>query len=261
MVLSTLAYILWFTLLGSVCGLAGGVLLLYWQRKIVQKSMLYVVSFAIGALLSAAFFDLIPESINIAGAQTSLLYAFTGLMAFFLLDNFVRWHFCHQLVCHHKGHHHVHPKPFSYLLMIGDTFHNFIDGVVIAASFLIDIPLGIITSIAVFFHEIPQEVGDFGVMLYGGVPRMKVLLYNLLSALAAFVGAIGTYMFAGSIQGVIPGLAAFAAGGFLYIALADLAPETHAEDLRTRLPEIIMRVIFVFVGIGVIWGLGKLLGV
>jgi len=261
MALSTLFYILWFTLLGSVCGLIGGVLLLFWKRKLVQKSMLYVVSFAIGALLGAAFLDLIPEAIELGNAEIAMIWVFGGLLVFFILENFVRWHFCHELICKHKGHKHVHPRPFSYLLIFGDTFHNFIDGVIIAAAFLIDVPLGIITAVAVFFHEIPQEIADFGVLLYAKMPRTKIVLYNLFSAFAAFVGAIGTYLFAPDVSGLVPALAAFAAGGFIYIALADLAPETHAEDLRARLPEVIARIAFVFVGIGVIWGLGKLLGV
>lgn len=257
---SVLAYILLFTILGSVISLVGGVLLLYWRRIAVQRSMIYIVSFAIGALLGAAFLDLIPESVELADAQTALLWTFGGLMVFFILENFVRWHFCHELICRHKGHKHVHPRPFSYLLIVGDTFHNFIDGVIIAAAFLINVPLGIVTSFAVFFHEIPQEIADFGVLLYAKMPRIKIILYNVLSAAAALVGALGTYFFAPYVQGLIPGLAAFAAGGFLYIALADLAPETHAEDLRARLPEILLRIVFVFIGIGVIFALGTLLG-
>lgn len=261
MALPVLVYILIFTTLGSVCGLIGGVLLLYWRRLAIEKIVQYVVSFAIGALLGAAFLDLIPESVELAGAEAALVWTFAGLMIFFVLDNFVRWHFCHALVCHHKGHKHVHPKPFSYLLVIGDTFHNLIDGIVIAATFLINIPLGMVTAIAVFFHEIPQEIADFGVLFYGKMPKKKIVLYNLLSALASFIGAIAVYVISPDLNGAITGLAAFAAGGFVYIALADLAPETHAEDLRMRLPEIITRMVFVFVGILVIWGLGKILGV
>jgi len=260
MALSTLAYILIFTFIGSIVALVGGVLLLYWRRR-VRRSMLYIVSFAIGALLGAAFLDLIPEAIELASVEMILLFVFCGLIVFFVLENFVRWHFCHELICKHKGHKHIHPWPFSYLLIFGDTFHNFIDGVIIAATFLIDIPLGIITAIAVFCHEIPQEIADFGVLLYAKMPKMKVLLYNIFSALAAFAGALGTYFFAPYVSGLVPALAGFAAGGFIYIALADLAPETHAEDLMTRFPEIVMRIVFVFIGIGVIWYLGKIVGV
>lgn len=257
--LPILAYILIFTIFGSIVSLIGGLLLIFWKRKIVERTSLYIVSFAIGALLGAAFLDLIPESISLVGAETSLFFVLGGLLTFFILENFVRWHFCHELVCKHKGHRHSHPKPFSYLLMTGDTFHNFIDGVIIAAAFLISIPLGIVTAVAVFFHEIPQEIADFGVLLYAKMPRIKILLYNLASATAALIGAVGTYLFAQDIQGLVPNLAAFAAGGFLYIALADLAPETHAENLRTRLPEILMRIIFVFVGIAIIFALGLVL--
>jgi len=261
MALSTLAYILLFTLVGSVFGLVGGVILLYWRRLHIEKIILYILSFAIGTLLAAAFLDLIPETIGLVGGETAILWTFGGLIAFFILENFVRWHFCHELVCKHKGHKHSHPKPFGYLLIIGDTFHNFIDGVIIAAAFLINTPLGIITAIAVFFHEIPQEIADFGVMLYGKFPKSRILLYNFLSALAAFAGALVAYFFAPSVHGLVPGLGAFAAGGFIYIALADLAPETHSEDLSMRLREVIAKIVFVFVGIGTIYFLGALLGI
>ncbi|MEM7813840.1 MAG: ZIP family metal transporter [Candidatus Aenigmatarchaeota archaeon] len=260
MAFSTLAYILMFTILGSFIGLVGGILLLYWHRLAVQRIFIYLVNFAIGVLLGATFLDLLPEAIELSSAESALVFTFCGLLAFFLLEKFITWHYCHELVCRSEKHTHVHPRPFSYLLLVGDTVHNFIDGIIIAVAFLMDIPLGIIASLAVFFHEIPQEIADFGMMLYAKMKKPKILFYNVLSAVAALVGAVGTYFFAPHIHGLVPAAAAFAAGGFIYIALADLAPETHPDNIRIRAIEISLQTLFVFIGVCVIFALGKLLG-
>ena len=251
--MSVLAYILFFTFLGSIVALVGGVLLLYWQRKRVEGVLKYLVSFAIGTLLAATFFDLFPEAAEATSVHLALLWGFYGLLLFFFLEKVITWHYCHEMLCRYRGHKHVRPRPFSYLLIFADTVHNFIDGVLIAATFLLNIPLGIITAIAVFCHEIPQEIGDFAVLLYAKMPRFKVLLYNILSAAAAFVGAVATYFVAPYFEGFIPLLAAFAGGGFLYIALADLAPETHAGGID-RLRETILQIFFVLIGVFIIYG-------
>jgi zinc and cadmium transporter len=255
---SLLTYILAFTVLGSIVSLIGGVLLLYWKKETVERSARYLVSFSIGTLLAAVFLDLFPESIEAAGTHIALIWAFGGLLLFFFLEKIMQWHYCHDFICKHKNRSN-NPRPFSYLLIFADTIHNFIDGVLMAATFLISIPLGIVTSVAVFFHEIPQEIGDFAVLLYAKMERPKILIYNVVSACAALVGAIGTYFVADVLGGIVPLLAAFAGGGFLYIALVDLVPETHGHGNAIKLKETVMQIAMVLIGIFVIYGIGIIL--
>lgn len=209
-----LAYILLFTILGSVISLIGGVLLLI-KEKFALRVSHYFGAFAAGALLATAFFDLLPES-NLP------LWALVGILFFFLIERFIH-------------HHHAHgeadeKKTVIPLIVIGDTLHNFTDGVAIAATFLISIPLGIVTALAVAAHEIPQEIGDFGLLLGRGMKRGRVLLINLYSSLAALVGAILTYIYRDNLEGFLPLILSITAGFFIYIALANLIPEIHARD-------------------------------
>ncbi|MEX2027899.1 MAG: ZIP family metal transporter [Candidatus Curtissbacteria bacterium] len=221
----TLVYILIFSFIGSVVSLTGGLLLLA-REKLANKISHLLASFAAGALLGTAFFDLLPEALHESGEEANiLLWTLLGLLAFFLLERFVYWF----------HHHHEHPsatKPTVPLIMVGDTIHNFIDGVVIAATFMVSIPLGIVTTFAVAAHEIPQEIGDFGVLLHGGLARKKVLIFNLVSSLAAILGAVGTYFLGDAIEGLLPTFLAVTAGFFIYIASSDLIPEIHSENRR-----------------------------
>jgi len=238
----TLAYILAFAVLGSIASLVGGILLLL-KGNLVQKTSLLFVSFAAGALLGAAFFDLLPEALAAAGIENVLFYALTGMIVFYLLEKLLIWRHCHENgVCD------VHS--FSYMILFGDGIHNFIDGIIIATSFLISIPLGVITSIAIIFHEIPQEIGDFAVMLYGGLEKKKVLAYNLLAALMTLVGALLTYYSFSFMQGFAIPLLAFASGTFIYIAAADLIPETHKETSRKS---ILIQISLLLAGLMLIW--------
>jgi len=233
--------------LGSVASLIGGIFLL-WKENWARKITFYLVSFAAGALLGAAFLHLLPDAIN-EGGSTMFFYVLLGIVAMFLTEKFLLWYHCHVGECE------VHV--FSYTVLFGDAVHNFIDGIVIGASFLVSIPLGIITSLAVAFHEIPQEIGDFAVMLHGGMKRKKVLFYNLLTALLAIFAAVLTYVFSSGLQRAIIPLIAFAAGNFIYIALSDLIPEIHKETKRSK---IIVQIFLLFIGILVIWGVEKILG-
>lgn len=223
-----LAYIIFFTLIGSVVSLIGGILLLVKQKFALQISH-YLSSFAAGALLSAAFFDLLPEAtehMEQGGVEVNLpLWTLLGILIFFLLERFIH---------HHHRDHTNNPaeekKTIIPLVVIGDTVHNFTDGMAIAATFLISIPLGIVTSLAVAAHEIPQEMGDFGLMLSKGLERKKVLLINLFSSLAAIAGAILIYLYQESLEKFLPIILALTAGFFIYIALANLIPEIHNQD-------------------------------
>lgn len=221
--MSILGYIIVFSLIGSVISLIGGMLLLF-KEKFARKFSHLLASFAAGALLGTAFLDLLPEAIHESGGEAGIIvWALVGMMVFFVLERFI--HFFHH---HHE--HAVTDKPTVALLMTGDSIHNFIDGVVIAATFMVSIPLGIVTTLAVAAHEIPQEIGDFGVMLKHGLPRKRVLFFNFLSAVAAIVGALITYFAGGAIEGYLPYLLALTAGFFIYIAASDLIPEIHEEN-------------------------------
>ncbi|MFH0714463.1 MAG: ZIP family metal transporter, partial [Candidatus Diapherotrites archaeon] len=189
------------------------------------------VSFAAGTMLSAAFFDVLPEAVEAAGAQV-LGFALLGIVAFFAIERFLHWHHFH-----HSGDVHA----MSYLNMVGDSIHNFMDGAAIAVSFAASVPIGIATTIAIIAHEIPQELGDFAILLYGGFSKKKALAFNFLTALAALAGAVAAYFVVQYVQGVAPFLLAFAAGGFIYIATADLVPELHKErSAKKMVPQFVL---------------------
>lgn len=232
--LSVLIYIVVFTLIGSVFSLIGGIILLH-KEKLTLKYSHFLAAFAAGTLLGTVFFDLFPEAIHESenliiegkGSIDIFMWALFGILGFFILERFVHWF-----------HHHQHEyeeqlvKPTIPLIIIGDSVHNFIDGVVIAATFLVSIPLGIVTTLAVAAHEIPQEIGDFGILLHKGLGKKKVILVNLLSALTAMIGALITFWIGESIESSLPILLAITAGFFIYIAASDLIPEIHHENRK-----------------------------
>ncbi|HDI06829.1 MAG TPA: ZIP family metal transporter [Candidatus Bathyarchaeota archaeon] len=197
-----------------------GLFTLTLRTEVFDKILLILVGFASGSLLGGAFFHLIPEAVFSSMNDASFMAITMGIAVFFLLEKFL-WRHCHE-----REKCPVHP--FAYLNIIGDGIHNFIDGVIVAASFLTSVPLGITTSLAVVFHEIPQEIGDFAVLIYGGFTVKKALLYNLATAFTAMLGVLFTFAF----QSQLPAtyyLLGFAAGGFIYIASTDLIPELHKE--------------------------------
>ena len=218
-------YILIASLVGSVCALIGGVVLL-WKENLARKASLFLLSFAVGALLGAAFFDLLPEASEELQGEALFLFPLIGIIAAYLFERFLFWHHCHDLENCQR-------RVMSGTVLLGDAVHNFIDGLVIALSFAISIPVGIAATLAVFFHEVPQEIADFGVLLHAGYSKKKVFFYNLATALTTPVGAILGYFTLPFIHSALPQLAAFAAGLFIYIAIADLLPELHRET-RTR---------------------------
>lgn len=211
------------------------------KKEKLEKILVYVVSFAAGTLLGDAFIHLIPESYeknhNALFVSLSIL---SGIISFFVLEKFIHWRHCH-VVASEK-----HPHPFSYVVLFGDIVHNFIDGLIIGASYLVSIPVGIATTIAVIFHEIPQEVGDFGSLLFGGFSKKRALLLNFLTALAAILGAIIVLIFR-NIVNLSDFLIPFAAGGFVYVASADLIPELHKN---TEVRKSMLQLISFVLGIG-----------
>jgi len=251
--MSTLTYILLFTLIGSIGSLIGGLVLL-WRKQFALKISHFLASFAAGVLLGTAFFDLLPEAMREGEKLEINIFFWTllGIVIFFLMERFIHWF-------HHHGEFHEHDKESKStvpLIIISDTVHNFIDGIVIAATFLISVPLGIVTTLAVAAHEIPQEIGDFGLLLHKGLERKKIIAVNVLSAAAAFVGAIMTYTLGDILQIYIPVFLALTAGFFIYIATSDLIPEIHKNSERQKgwihfLPFLL--------GVGLLWMLVRLL--
>ena len=198
-----------------------GIITLGVKHKTLDRILLLLVGFSAGALMGGAFFHLIPEAAEQSGIEFVTLLVVVGFIAFFLVERILHWRHCHE------GHCDVHT--FTYMSLIGDGIHNFIDGLIIAAGFSVNTALGISTSIAVLSHEIPQEIGDFGILVYGGFSKVKALFFNFLSALTAMVGAVvGVFLFS-AVESLTGALIPFAAGGFIYICASDLIPELHKE--------------------------------
>lgn len=183
--------------------------------------LVYLVSFSAGAFFGDVFFHLLPEATKNGFTLDVSFYIISGIAFSFIAEKIIRWRHCHLPTTEE------HPHPFAMMNLVGDSLHNFIDGVIIAASYLASVPLGIATTLAVIFHEIPQELGDFGILLHGGFGKRKAMLYNFLTALTSVIGALITlYLGSSEMTGV---LIPFAAGTFLYIAGSDLIPELHKE--------------------------------
>ncbi len=245
--MSTLNYILIYTFIGSLGALIGGMVLIS-HEKIALKVSHFLSSFAAGILLGTAFFDLLPEALHESEkTQTDIFFwALFGIILFFLIERFIHWF-------HHHEEQHEHDKESKStipLIIISDTLHNLIDGILIAATFMINIQLGIVTTFAIFAHEIPQEIGDFGLLLHKGMKRKKIILVNILSAAASFIGAILTFLAGDILEKYIPVLLALTAGFFIYIATSDLIPEIHYEKRRNHA---IFESVLLILGVTVMW--------
>lgn len=214
------------------------------REEKLKKVLLFLVSLSAGGLLGGAFIHLLPEAFKICGNQLKLpLYILLGMIIFFILEKFLCWRHCHIPTSEE------HPHPLAYMNLIGDGLHNFIDGMIIAGSFLVSIPLGMATSIAVFLHEVPQEIGDFGVLLHAGFSRKKALLTNFITALTAILGAIVILILGVKfeLESVLAFVIPLTIGGFIYIATADLIPELKKEN---ALGKSIIQLTFFLLGIG-----------
>ncbi|MFH1779691.1 MAG: ZIP family metal transporter [Candidatus Micrarchaeota archaeon] len=223
--------------------------ILFFSKKITQNSLFLVISFATGTLLAASILHLLPESMEEISIETAVTCFLIGILFSFAIEKIVLWHH------HHSTKHSKREKPLLYLNLIGDAFHNFFDGVAIAAAFLAGIPIGIATTAAVIFHEIPQEIGDYFLLIYAGLSKKKALAFNFLSALTAVLGGISFYYAAEYVSGLVPLGLAFTAGTFVYIATADLVPELHKEENSIKSAK---QLLMIILGILVIVGLSKL---
>lgn len=215
-----LLWIILFCLLGGVGGVAAASRVLALPEEVRRNLLPLLLSYATGTLLGTAFLGLLPESLERADPMAVSITILAGILAFFLLEKFVISRHCHAEVCEVHG-------QAGPLILFGDALHNFVDGFVIAAAFLTSFPLGVAAALAVFAHEIPQEVGDFAILLDSGYPTRKAFLYNLFSALAILPGTVIAYASLAAMQAVVPYVLALSAASFMYIAMADLLPSLH----------------------------------
>ncbi len=218
------------------------------REGLMKRILMVLVAFSSGTLIASAFLDLLPEALDELLPVRAFSYVVLGIVVFFAMEKFLYWRHCHEGECP------VHM--FAYLNLVGDGMHNFIDGMIIAATFLTSFDLGFATTLAVVFHEIPQEIGDFGVQVYGGLSKKKALTYNFISAMTAVVGAVIIYFLRD--LSVVPLLVPFAAGGFIYIAATDLMPELHR---RSRASESVLQFLSILMGLALIAYLSMALAV
>lgn len=201
-----------------------GIFFLTMNDKGFRRIMLYLVSFSIGALFGDAFIHIIPEVVREYGfGLVSSVSILAGILIFFVLEKFICWHHRHDDI------NEVHPQPMAYMNLVGDGVHNFIDGMIIAGSFMTDVRLGLATTLAVILHEIPTEIGHYSILVYAGFGRRRALGFNFLSALTAILGGVITLTAYNHVSGLSVWLLPFTAGGFIYLAGSDLIPELHKE--------------------------------
>jgi zinc and cadmium transporter len=240
---TTLLWIIASGLLMSAIALIGSVTL-FLSEAALKKILLPLVALAAGTLLGGAFLHMIPAAIEKSGNQLSVyLWTLLGFTLFLALEQFLHWHHCHRAPSEHR--------PLTYLILIADGVHNFIGGLAVAGAFLIDVRVGISTWLAAAAHEVPQELGDFGILIHGGWNKTRALLYNFLSAITFLVGGIVAYgaSFAIDVTFLLP----FAAGNFIYIAAADLIPEIKHHD--EPMGQVIHFLSFLS-GLGLLWAVG-----
>lgn len=256
--MSTLAIILFATAAGSLLSLLlAGIVALSARPHWVPV----LVSYAIGALLGASLLEVLPEAVLMKdgsiGTVTKALLG--GILLFFLLEKLVLWRHCHDEVCEaHGSHDHGHDHGRSALMItVGDTFHNFVDGVIIAGAFLVDFRLGVVTSLAIIAHEIPQEIGDFLILLHSGYSRTKALVINLLTGVATILGALVGYSALSMLEGWTPALLGLAAASMLYVALSDLIPGLHK---RAEIGATLQQLVLIGLGIGSVALVGYVIG-
>ena len=242
--MSILFWIIFSTLAVSAVSLVGA-LFLFFKERTIEKIITPLVAFSAGTLLAGGLLHLIPEAVEqVDDTHFVFLLVIVGFTIFFLLEQFIRWHHCHRTASEHK-------HPVTYLILIADGIHNFLDGLVVGGAFIVDIRLGIITALIVAMHEIPQELGDFGILIHGGWKKSKAILFNLLSALTMVIGGLLVYFASDKVNMVY--LLPFAAGNFIYIAASDLIPEIkHSKNIVKN----ILHFIFFVIGILLIWFIG-----
>lgn len=248
--MSVLTWIVVASVFGGVLSVTCAALFTFSTRAHWISSL---VSYAIGALLGAVFLDILPEAIALSPNHTTVsATVLGGILLFFILEKLVLWRHCHHDHCEaHEPHIdpvHDHGRS-GMMIMVGDTFHNFVDGIIIAAAFLTDIHLGIVTSLAIIAHEIPQEVGDFAILLHSGYSKLRAFQVNLFSSFATLVGGMLGYFTLQTMQSWTPSLLALAAASMIYVAVADLIPGLHK---RTQLRDTIQQVVLIALGVGTV---------
>lgn len=235
----------------------GGIYALSLKEETLDRILLVLVAFSAGSILGAAYFDLLPEAIELVEESVVFVYITLGFVSFFFLERFIYWY---------HGHPHeadisaeiadrAATKGFAYLNLIGDGIHNFVDGMVIATSFLIGFSVGLATTVAVIFHELPQEMGDYGILVYSSFKRGRAVFLNFLVALAVVVGGISAVFFIETVEALSGLLIALSAGGFIYLAASELIPELHKEKSFKK--SVVQFALFIL-GITLIWSLGIL---
>jgi len=251
--MSILAWIIAASLAGGALSVLGAAVFALNSR--MQRHLGAMVSYAIGAMLGAVFLDILPEAIklttDVSVLSGSVLF---GILLFFILEKLVLWRHCHHEHCEgheplYDAHGHDHGRS-GLMVTVGDTFHNFVDGIIIAAAFLTDVHLGMVTALAIIAHEIPQEVGDFAVLLHSGYSKKRAIQLNLISSFASVVGGVLGYFVLRVMQSWIPTLLAFAAASLLYISVADLIPGLHK---RTHFRDTVQQVSLIALGVFTIW--------
>ncbi len=241
-------WILGATLLSSVGSLCLAALLLLFSQEKQKKIIPGLVSYAVGALLTGALVGLLPEAIHHfedlnVGHKTPFFILLVSILGFFILEKLIRVHHCHNTSCESHSH------ESASMILIGDSLHNFVDGVLIAASFSVSVEIGIIATASIFAHEVAQEIGDFGILLHSGFSKQKAFLANLFSSLTALLGAVLGYLFLAKMQTALPYIMIISVASFLYIALADLSPELHKT---TTLKHSLKQLFLVLLGVGTI---------
>lgn len=242
--MSELLWILGATLLVSSISFIGAASLAF-KQNVLNRILLALLALAAGTLIGGAFLHLLPEAIETQGIDVNNIFLITifGFMVFFVLEKML-WHRCYNRNCS------IHT--FAYLNLIGDAAHNFLDGLILAASFLVSIPIGLATTISVAVHEIPQEIADFGVIVYGGFKPKRALLMNFMSALTAVAGGLIGFFFFPLIGNIVIFWLPFAAGAFVYIAASNLIPEIHK---KTGLKQSAVSFTFLLIGVIIMWAL------
>jgi zinc and cadmium transporter len=217
-----------------------GIISLGLKEKFLNRILILLVGFGAGGLIGGAFLHLLPEALEKStDFLNTFLFTLSGFIFFFILEKYLYWRHCHQGKCE------IHS--FTYLNLVGDAIHNFIDGLIIGASFAVNVNVGVIATIAIVLHEIPQELGDFGILIYGGWSKTKALFFNFLSATTAILGTLVGFYFSSQITGLSGLLLSFAAGGFIYIAACDLIPELHRQ---TDQKKALWSMFFFLLGVG-----------
>jgi zinc and cadmium transporter len=198
-----------------------GIFSLLLKDKLLDKILVLLIGFAAGGLIGGAFLHLMPEALEQTESRAVFSYLILGFISFFILEKYLHWRHCHKGVC--KIH------TFTYMNLIGDGIHNFTDGLVIGTSFIVSVKFGIITTLMIILHEVPQEIGDFAILVYGGFSKFKALYYNFVIALTCILGTVVGYLISVNIKEFSGFLLPFTAGGFVYIAACDLVPELHKQ--------------------------------